>query len=73
MTAFDFLINLHAWCHFQSREGAKVGVASKSEIRRWFKNQAVQLNGERVAATDTVEFPITEFVLFPKGQRVTLR
>jgi hypothetical protein len=54
-----------------SREG-KVAIASKSEVRRWMNAGAVQVNGERLDATEPVDFPVFSLVLFPKGKRVTL-
>ena len=73
MTAYDFLKILHDdWCHFQTREGKKVGIASNAELKRWFHNGAVVINGERSRWDDVVKFPIYSMVLFPKHP-VTLR
>ena len=73
MTAYRFLLKLHnEWCCFQTREGSKVGKASNNELRRWFANGAVVINGKRVAATDEITFPIESLVLFPNNP-VTLR
>ena len=66
MNALGFLLDLHKVCHFHSREGRK-GDASKSEIRRWFLNGAVVVNGEKVAWGEELEFVIFSFVLFPKN------
>lgn len=73
MTAFEFLLKLHdEWCCFQTREGRKVGKASRAELRRWLLNGAVIINGERVKPTTELTFPITSMVLFPKNP-ITLR
>ena len=44
---------------------------SGSELRRWFANKAVVINGTTPKATDEIEFPITQLVFFPKGKRKT--
>jgi hypothetical protein len=67
MTAFEFLKELHTVCHFQTREGRKVGKASSNELKRWFDNGAVVINGKRVGWRNEVAFPITSMVLFPKN------
>lgn len=54
-----------------SREG-KVAVASKSEVRRWLDAGAVHANGERLDASESVDFPLISVVVFPSGKRVTL-
>jgi hypothetical protein len=72
MTAFQFLMNLHSVCHFQMREGKRVGRASGSEVKRWIQNKAVVINGEHVAPDELIDFPVFSLVLFPKGSRVTL-
>lgn len=38
MNAWQFLMRLHEVCHFQTREGKKVGRASNSELKRWCQN-----------------------------------
>jgi 16S rRNA U516 pseudouridylate synthase RsuA-like enzyme len=55
-----------------SREG-KGGAASKSEVARWIRAGAVQVNGEALDERETVDFPVFSMVLFPKGKRVTLK
>ena len=67
MKAIDFV---HQFGVF-SREGS-VKVASKSEVRRWLAGSAVQVNGERLDESETVDFPVFSLVLFPKGKRCTL-
>lgn len=54
-----------------SREG-KVKPASKSEVGRWIDSGAVLCNGERLGR-ETMDFPIFSLVLFPRGNRVTLK
>ena len=73
MKALDFLKLLHNdWCHFQTREGSGVGLASNSELKRWFLNGAVVVEGKKVKWDEQLKFPITSFVLFPKHP-ITLR
>jgi hypothetical protein len=67
MTAADFIVQFRIF----SREG-KVQPASKSEVRRWLEAGAVQVNGERLDVTESVDFPVASLVIFPRGKRVTL-
>ena len=67
MNALMFLRDLHKTCHFQTREGKLTGDASSSELRRWFQNGAVVVNGEKVSWDEEMDFPIFSFVLFPKN------
>lgn len=72
-TALNWLIDLHSVCKFQTREGARFGVASNSELRRWCNQGALIINGERIVSHDELmDFPIISVVLFPKGKRITL-
>jgi hypothetical protein len=68
MNALSFI---HGFGVF-SRDG-KCQKASKSEVRRWMDAGAVQCNGERLEAAETVDFPVFSLVLFQKGKRVTLK
>ena len=71
LTALDFLRSLHEVCHFQTREGRKVGRASNSELKRWIQNKALVVNAEKVDWDELIDFPIISVVLFPKN-RITL-
>lgn len=66
ITAWMFLRELHSICHFQTREGKKVGLVSNSELKRWLQNKAVIINGESIAWDELIDFPIISVVLFPK-------
>ena len=66
MTALEFLRELHRVCHFQTREGGKVGKASGRELERWFANRAIILDGKPASKDTPVAFPITSLVLFPR-------
>lgn len=46
--------------------------ASKTELRRWFDAGNVQINGERMAWDEPMDFPLISVVLFPNGKRITL-
>lgn len=42
---------------------------SKSEVRRWFDQNSVRMNGESVAWNEEIDFPIISLVLFPKSEQ----
>jgi len=67
MKALDFVLSLHGICSFQTREGKKTGKASNSEIRRWFANKSILVNGEPLLIDEEIDFPIFSMVLFPKN------
>jgi hypothetical protein len=67
-TAWNFLKELHSVMHFQSREGAKRGKASSSELKRWIQNKAFIINGETVTPEELIDFPVISVVLFPKNK-----
>ena len=75
MNALKLLIDIggnHGW---QTKEGAKVGRASNSELRRWINSGVLQINGERITSWDEeLNFPIMSIVMWPKNeqQRTTL-
>ena len=71
MNFWQFLRNLHEICHFQTREGKKVGRASSSELKRWIQNKALIVNGDCVNWDEPVDFPLTSVTLFPK-HKITL-
>jgi hypothetical protein len=66
MNALEFLKALHEVCHFQTREGKKVGRASNNELRRWIENKALVVNGEKVEWHEIMDFQMISVVLFPK-------
>lgn len=67
MTAWQMLRDLHTVCCFQTREGAKFGKATNSELKRWLQNGVLVVNGEKVAWDEELDFPIFSFVMFPKN------
>jgi hypothetical protein len=71
MNFWQYLRNLNEVCHFQTREGKRVGPVSNSELKRWCMNKAVIINGESVAWDEPVDFPIFSVVLFPRN-KITL-
>jgi len=71
MNAWEFLRDLNTVCHFQTREGKRVGAVSNSELKRWCQNKAVIINGETVEWNEPMDFPLISVVLFPKN-RITL-
>lgn len=72
ITAWALLRSLNEVCHFQSREGRKVGKATNSELKRWLQNKAVLVNGEPINWDEVLDFPIFSMVLFPKNP-ITLK
>lgn len=72
LTGWGFLRELHKLCHFQTKEGKKVGSASSSELKRWLQNNAVLVNGEPLKWDELMDFEVFSVVLFPKGSKVTL-
>ena len=74
LTCFQQLASLHQICKFQSTEGAKVGPASNSEIKRWFKMSCVEVNFVIVSFDDPWPPVLKSIVLFPKNKnkRTTL-
>lgn len=68
MKAIDFIHQFRVF----SRE-SKCAPASKSEVGRWIAARAVQVNGEPLDVAELVDFPVFSLVIFPRGQRVTLR
>jgi len=69
MNAIDFLLEINKVCggfHTNEKGSAK---ASNSELRRWLQMGAIRINNTRPKPFDIIEFPITDLVLFPKGDR----
>lgn len=64
MKAWQFLIELNKVCFFMSRE--RKGRASNSELKRWFHNKAVIVNGKAIKWDEELQDEIKSFVLFPK-------
>ena len=67
MNAWQFLMDLNKVCHFQTREGKKVGQATNSELKRWIQNKALLINGETVTFDEQIDFPVFSVVLFPRN------
>lgn len=68
-TLHQFLIELHKnSCSFASKE-QKEKLATNSELHRWIKQGAIQINGEICKdPKELIDFPIISFVLFPKSK-----
>ena len=67
MKLLDLLVDLDKLCHFRSTEG-KIEL-SKSEMKRWFMNSSVIINGEKCAWDEAWDFPVFSLILHPKGER----
>jgi hypothetical protein len=75
LRAIDFLfwVRDEVKCCPTSKEGAGLGTPSNAELRRWLKNGAVTVNGQRPGPGDAIEWPIEELVFFPSGiQKTTI-
>lgn len=44
-----------------------ITIPSNGEIKRWFTQKAVIINGVRPSFNDEIEFPIESLVFFPKS------
>jgi hypothetical protein len=64
MNAWMWLRSLHDICHFQTREGKKVGRATNSELKRWLSNGALKINNESVLWNEEMNFPMFQVRLF---------
>lgn len=71
-TGLSYLLSLHEVCVFQTREGARVGPASNSEMRRWLKNSVLRINGKVIGWDEVIDYPIHSVTLFSKANKVTL-
>jgi len=71
MTVIQFLKALRDEYHCipSSKEGAKLGKPSNSELHRWCKKNGVFLNGKIVQPRDEVFFPVSELTFFPMNNR----
>lgn len=72
MNGWGFLRSLQAICHFQTREGKKVGRASNSELKRWLQNGVALVNGERLEWDEPVDFQVHSMSLFSGEKKITL-
>ncbi len=52
-----------------TKERSKLEKPSNGELRRWLGFGCVQVNGQILKVQDTVEWPITNLVLFPKNAK----
>lgn len=64
LNAWMWLRSLHEICHFQTREGKKVGRASSSELKRWLQNGALKVNAEAVKWDEPMDFSMFSVRLF---------
>jgi hypothetical protein len=73
LKAINFLFWLRdvVKCCPTSKEGAKTGLPSNAELRRWLKSGAVIVNGRKPGPAAIVEWPIEELVFFPSGKLKT--
>jgi hypothetical protein len=70
MNAFDVVKYIGAIpMSIETKEGEPPRQPTDAEIRRWLDQSAVIINGKRPKAKDTVEFPITELIFFPKSAK----
>lgn len=72
INAWTWLRRLHDVCQFQSREGKKYDLASSSELKRWFQQKCVIINGQPYAWDQILDSEVKSLVLFPKSKKVTV-
>ena len=72
MNAWEFLRDLNTVCHFQTREGKKVGEASNSELKRWIQNKALVINESIVVWDAAIPSHLYKVTLFSKERKITL-
>ena len=67
-TAGEFLLYIRDMLELHSKENFTRGIASNSEVRRWFKNKSIMINGKiadfdddiRLYEDDSAKLVITE-------------
>lgn len=67
--AYEYLLILRNQFHIRLHSTEGKSLASNREIRQWFNDGAVIINGLKPKPMDKITFPINQLVLFPKGQR----
>lgn len=65
MQALQFIISMRPALPYSIEKSCLL--ATNSEIRRWFNNKAIRINGVFPGWDDEVEFPINDLVFFPKS------
>lgn len=69
-TVFEFAIKSKLFQYIPDDKGRFP--AGKGQIRRWLDGGAVEINGKRLKADDSMEFPVTSIIVFPSGHRRTI-
>ncbi len=69
MQALEFVLSMRPAVPFSIEKACQE--ATNSEVRRWFKNKAICINGEFPDWNDNIQLPVTQLVFFPKGKRKT--
>lgn len=67
MQALEFILSMRPAVPFSIEKACME--ATNSEIRRWFKNKAIRINGMCPDWNDSVTFPVTDLVFFPKSDK----
>lgn len=65
MQALAFILSMRPAVPFSIERPCQP--ASNGEVRRWFQNKAVRINGAFPGWGDEIDFPITELVFFPRS------
>lgn len=70
MTALEFLkyVKVEARCIPMHLNGTKPQEASNGQMRRWLDMGAVRINEKTPKWNEEIEFPIWDFVFFPKSK-----
>ena len=70
MNCFQYILSYHSVAPFQTIEGVKHGPASNSELKRWFKQKCIEINGQTDWNFDEELPPIVySLVLFPNNKK----
>jgi hypothetical protein len=69
MQALEFVLSMRPAVPFSVEKACEI--ATNSEVRRWFKNKAIRINGASPNWNDNIKLPVTELVFFPNGKRKT--
>ena len=65
MTAFEFIKFLGVIPMSIETPGT---IPSNGELKRWFTQKSIIMNGARPTFNENVDFPVRELIFFPKSQ-----
>lgn len=71
ITAFSYLAEIPRTWLPMVMNGDMPKLMSNSDLRRLLDSGGILINGKKPKSVETVEFPVTELVFFPKSRRRT--